>query len=277
MVGGTPVKIDVGRILKSRLGKRARFVPSSVVRWLERTICQDQLNELLEHNFPSAGADFCRGVLTDLGVGISVTGTENLPDRENRRIIIACNHPLGGLDGMAIIDLFSGIYGPDLKFIVNDLLMAIAPLQEVFLPINKHGAQSRVSIDAIDAAMAGDAPIVVFPAGLVSRRGKGGVICDLEWKKMFVNKAIEFHRDILPVHFGGENSGFFYKFAKFRERIGVKFNIEMVYLPREVFRSRGKTFDVTCGKPIPWNVLKGGKDAFWQAQEIKRMVYSLNP
>lgn len=270
-----PMRIDLPAVLKAKLGKKARWVPRALVRRLERTICVNQLNELLEHNYPRRGADFCRGVFDDLDVTVRARGVENLPDPSHRRVIIASNHPLGGLDGMALIDFFTRYFGGKVHFLVNDLLMAVEPLSDVFVPINKHGAQSRDAMKRLDELFEGDDPILVFPAGLVSRLGANGEIKDLDWKKMFVNKAISSHRDIIPVHFSGHNSKFFYKFARRRKRIGLKFNVEMIYLPREVFRSRGKTFDITCGPIISRQTLKGGKDAAATAARIKEQVYSL--
>lgn len=272
---GGPMRIDLPAVLRAKLGKNARWVPRALVRRLERTICVNQLNELLEHNYPRRGADFCRGVFDDLDVTVRARGVENLPDPSHRRVIIASNHPLGGLDGMALIDFFTRYFGGKVHFLVNDLLMAVEPLSDVFVPINKHGAQSRDAMKRLDELFEGDDPILVFPAGLVSRLGANGEIKDLEWKKMFVNKAISSHRDIIPVHFSGHNSKFFYKFARRRKRIGLKFNVEMIYLPREVFRSRGKTFDITCGPIISRQTLKGGKDAAATAARIKEQVYSL--
>lgn len=271
-----PLRIDLSQILKSKLKGKSRFVPSFLVRRLEKTICVDQLNRLLEHNYPRTGAEFCRGVFDDLSVKINVRGVENLPEPGKRRVIIVSNHPLGGLDGMALIDFFERYYGGSIHFVVNDLLMAVKPLNDVFVPINKHGTQSREAKKQLDRLFEGDDPILIFPAGLVSRLGKNGEIRDLEWKKMFVNKAISSHRDIIPVHFNGKNSQFFYKFARRRKRVGLKFNVEMIYLPREVFRSEGKTFTITCGKPIKWESLDGGAKASATAEKIKNTVYALN-
>lgn len=270
-----PLQLDLGQVLKSKLGKKARFVPRALVRRLEKTICVERLNKLLADNHPKTGAEFCRGVFKDLDVTVDVRDVENLPSPSDRRVVIVSNHPLGGLDGMALIAFFERYYGGRIHFLVNDLLMAVTPLKDVFVPVNKHGAQSREAIRRIDTLFAGDDPILIFPAGLVSRLKQNGTVSDLEWKKMFVNKAISSHRDIIPVHFSGHNSDFFYKFARRRKRLGLKFNIEMIYLPREIFNSQGRTFTVTCGKPIAWQSLKGGKDAASTASEIKERVYSL--
>lgn len=269
-----PLEINVGEVLRQRIPRYWRFIPRGLVRWLERTVCQDELNRLLRDNFPRREADFCRGVLDDLGVTVNFHNLDNLPPKEQTRVLFVSNHPLGGLDGMALIDFVRTYYGVAPRFIVNDLLNAVEPLSDTFIPVNKHGAQSREAILRLDDAFASDAPLLMFPAGLVSRRGKKGVVADLEWQKMFVAKARQYGRDIIPLHFYGENSSFFYKFAKFRRRIGLKFNIEMIYLPREVFRSKGKTFDVVVGKPIPHASLDDMPPAR-KAQQIRQMVYDL--
>lgn len=269
-----PLEINVGEVLRQRIPRYWRFIPKRLVHWLERTVCQDELNRLLRDNFPRRDADFCRGVLDDLGVTVNFHNLDNLPPKELTRVLFVSNHPLGGLDGMALIDFVRTYYGVAPRFIVNDLLNAVEPLSDTFIPVNKHGAQSREAIRRLDEAFASDAPLLMFPAGLVSRRGKKGVVADLEWQKMFVAKTRQYGRDIIPLHFYGENSSFFYKFAKFRRRIGLKFNIEMIYLPREVFRSKGKTFDVVVGKPIPHASLDDMPPAR-KAQQIRQMVYAL--
>ncbi len=269
------MKIDVDGVLRQRIPRYYRYIPRFIIRWLERTVCQDQLNDLMVKNGDKTDAEFCAGVLESLNISYDVVGEEKLPSIENRRVIIVSNHPLGALDGMTMIDYITKRYGGNVKFVVNDLLMAIKPLSGVFLPINKHGKQSRNSSNAIDQAMAGNDPIIIFPAGLCSRRLRNGEICDLEWRKMFVNKSVEYQRDIIPVYFDAKNSSFFYKFAKLRVRLGLKFNIEMIYLPREIFRSENAKFSIKVGTPISWKNLTIGKYALKQAAEIKEIVYNL--
>lgn len=264
-------KIDLDAVLRSRLPRHYRFIPSFLVKGLERLIRQDELNRLLRLYGDRRGGEFCRAVLDDLNVTYTVEGT---PPADGSSVIFASNHPLGALDGIILIDWASRLYGPDVKFVVNDLLMAIEPLRDVFLPINKHGRQSRHSSELIDEGMHSPATMIVFPAGLVSRRLKEG-IADLRWQKMFVNKALESGRKIVPVKFEGENSSFFYNFAKLRERSGVKFNIEMALLPREIFRCRGRRFIIRLGNPIDSGELKGGAEALREAQRIREIVYSL--
>lgn len=267
------IKIDLRTVVKERLGLVSKAIPSFMMRKFENLICQDRLNVLLENNYPKEGADFCRGVIDDLRVKLEVLNADRLPDKEKRRVVIVSNHPLGGLDGMMLIDYFTDYFGGKVMFVVNDLLMAVKPLAPVFLPINKHGRQSRESLTRIDAVMKGDDPVIIFPAGLVSRRKSSDAeVVDLQWKKMFINKAVTFNRDIVPIYFDGKNSDFFYSFAHNRERLGLKFNFEMTLLPSEVFKSEAKIFRINCGNIIPWQSLAGGEKAEDEAAAVRRIV-----
>lgn len=269
------IQIDLWHILRSRLGKRGRYLPHWLVRPLEKIICQDRMNELLRALYPRRGADFCTGLLDYLGVSLRIEHQERLP--ENPRCIFVSNHPLGGLDGITMIAWLRRHYGCDVHFLVNDLLMAVEPLRDCFIPVNKHGAQCRANAEALDCALAGNDPVVIYPAGLVSRRGKDGMISDLKWHKMFINKAVQWQRDIVPVHFGGQNTPAFYRVAQWRTRLHIPFNIEMIMLPGEMFRRAGSSFTLTCGMPVDRRMLKTGPDAEHQAAEIRRIVYSLVP
>lgn len=271
------MRIDIDAVLRQRLGKKYRRIPRFLIRLLEKILCQDRLNELLKDNASFQGAEFCRGVLNSLNISLSVNHPERFPQGPDAdmRCIFVSNHPLGGLDGMTLIDYFSRISPTGrVWFVVNDLLMAVTPLRPVFLPVNKHGRQSRESARQIEEAFSGPDPILIFPAGLVSRKQKDG-IRDLTWNKMFIQKSIQYHRDIIPLHFSGRNSSFFYNFALARKRLGLKFNIEMILLPREIFNNIGARFIVTPGHRIPWTSVEGGAEAAKTAANIRKTVYQL--
>ena len=273
MANGGHLRIDVDSVLRKRVPGAYRYIPRFVVRWLERTICQEEMNGILERTQGTCGSRFCDATLRDLGIDYRVSG--EFPDKENRNVIIVSNHPLGALDGIAMIDWATKAFGTEVRFVVNDLLMAIKPLVTVFLPVNKHGRQNRADAGEIERVFANpDIPIVIFPAGLCSRKGKEG-IADLKWQKMFINKAVQYHRDIIPVYFNGKNSAFFYNFAKLRQKLGIKFNIEMVFLPREIFRSRGKSYAITVGKTLKWQHFKGGAFAPDEALAVRNVVYGM--
>ncbi len=268
-----PIRIDLRRVLEQRLGRWNTLVPGWLRRKVERLVCQDGLNELLENNYPRRGADFCRGVLHDLDVSVELRGAERLPPAGHTRVLFVSNHPLGGLDGMALIACLSDYYGRQLQVVVNDLLMAVEPLSDCFVPVNKHGAQSRDTARTLESVMASDAPVLMFPAGLCSRQADDGSIADLRWNKMFLRKAVDYRRDVMPLYFDGTNSDAFYRAARRRVRMGLRFNFEMLLLPREVFASRGRHFSVTCGRLIPWQQL--GRPCESEAARIRQIVYNI--
>lgn len=269
-----PLHIDVREAVEAKIPSYAKHIPGFVYRWLERVVRQKELNRVLKENADRRGVDFTEGVLGSFGIKLEVEGLDNISD--DGRYIFASNHPLGGLDGMALITILGRKYDGNVKCIVNDILMLIKPLNGVFLPINKHGGQSRKNMEAVDEAYHGGCQMITFPAGLCSRRGKNGKISDTEWKKSFITKSIESRRDVVPIYFGGTNSGFFYKFAKFRKRIGIKLNIEMVLLPGEMVDGAGSTFRIKIGKPIPYTEFDNSRSQKEWAQEVKRRVYEMS-
>lgn len=271
----SPLRVDVGQLLRSKAPAAARRLPSFAVRALERFICQDRINSVLEQTAGLRDADFCAGVLRCLDVDYSVEGLENLPPVAHRRVTFVSNHPLGGLDGICLIDFITRRYGPGMKFVVNDLLMALQPLHGVFVPVNKHGAQSRSAAADVDAAFAADHPVCVFPAGLCSRLDSQGRVRDLRWNKMFVAKSAEAGRTVVPLHFHGRNSRFFYTFARLRSRLGMKFNLEQLRLPRELFRAEGSRFRISVLPPVPASALLAGPQAAATAEQLRRLVYSI--
>ena len=192
-----------------------------------------------------------------------------------RRYIFVSNHPLGGLDGMVLI-AYLGDKFKDIKFVVNDLLMHIKPLEPIFVPINKYGKMRQENAKRIFEAYDSDTQILNFPAGLCSRKIKGE-ITDLEWKKSFISKAIEHERDIVPIFFGGRNSNFFYRLANIRKSLGIKFNIETLYLPDEMFKQNSSAFEIYMGEPISYTHLKDGRSAAEWTEIIRERCYALKP
>ena len=267
------IQIDIRETLRSKMPRYSRFVPGWLVRWLERVICQDELNALLRAIGDKKGADASDTVLRELGITLDVQGLERLPEG---RVVIASNHPLGGLDGLALISTFGHHYDGKIRFMVNDLLMAVKPLEDIFLPVNKFGKQSREAVASIMAEYKGDKQMLTFPAGLCSRLHAGGVIADLEWQKAVVSMAAHYKRDIVPVHFGGQNSRKFYRAARWRKRLGIKFNLEQILLPSEMLKQRGARFTITVGDPVPWQTLDTSQPGA-EAARLRDLCYSLAP
>ncbi len=265
----SPLHIDLKAILASRMRRK---LPAWLVGRLERIIHQRELNEILEYGYPGAGWVFASRALRYLDITVTVRGLENIP--AEGRFVFASNHPLGGLDGIALIALLGRLYGDEgVVFPVNDMLMNVRPLKRVFVPINKFGSQSRDGVSGISDAYASDKQVMIFPAGLVSRLGKAG-IKDLMWHKSFVVKAAATNRLIIPIFFDGLNSMRFYRCARWRKRLGIKFNMEQVLLPGEVCRARGKHFTINIGKPIDPSSLNHLPTA-QRGEAVKEMVYAI--
>lgn len=271
------LKIDVDAIVRARAPRYYKWLPKFLIRRLERFIRQERLNELLVVTDGLTGQPFCDKLLDELQVTYAFENVPPLKAERPNAVTYACNHPLGALDGIALIDFITKLHGVEPAFVVNDLLSVLSPLDGVFIPINKHGAQSRGAVSDVDAAFKDlDRPVVMFPAGMCSRRGKGGEIKDLKWNKMFVTKSAESGRDIIPLHCYSRNSDFFYKFAQWRERLGMKFNLEMICLPKEFVEPQQQELIFHAGEPIPASTLpRGGAAAVRLAAEIRDLVYTL--
>ncbi len=268
-----PMRIDVDKVLRTRLPRHYRYIPRFAVRWLERTICQDQLNAILLKMAGKNSVDAASAALTEMGITIDEKGLEQLPEG---RYMFVSNHPLGGLDGLALISLIGNRYERHIKFLVNDLLMAVEPLRGVFLPVNKYGSQSRTTATQIEEALKSDEQFITFPAGLCSRMQPDGTIADLPWQKAAVNHAVNYQRDIVPIYFDACNSKFFYRFAKWRKKLGIKFNIELIFLPKEMIKQCGSTLHVIIGEPIPWTSLDA-RAPKKEAARLRDIVYSMAP
>lgn len=266
-------QIDIKQVLQQKAPSVANKIPGFIVSHLIKIIHQDELNEILTRYHDKQGVEFMQALINYFDLTLELIHKENIPD-EGRYIFVA-NHPLGGLDGICLSALIGKHYQGKIKYLVNDLLLYLSNLQSIFIPINKHGAQSKENARLIEEAYQSDNQIITFPAGLCSRK-TNGAIQDLEWKKSFIQKAIEHRRDIVPIYFEGRNSNFFYRLANFRKALGIKMNYEMVYLPDEMFRSKHKTFRIHFGKPIPWQTFDNSKKPVEWAQWIKEIVYKLN-
>lgn len=270
-MNGKLVKIDVDNVLRTRLPKHYRYIPRFVVRWLERTICQDRLNTILEKMADKNSVDAATAALDEMGITVTASGLDKLPDG---RYMFVSNHPLGGLDGLALISFLGNRYAHKIKFLVNDLLMAVVPLRGVFLPVNKYGHQSREAAAEIKESLKGDNQMITFPAGLCSRMQPDGTIADLPWQKAAVVHAVNNQRDIVPIYFDARNSRFFYRFANWRKRLGIKFNIELIFLPKEMLKQSGSNLRFVVGQPIPWSSLNA-RAPKQEAARLRDIVYSM--
>lgn len=264
-------KISVRKIFKEKNPKVARLIPGFLYRYLERIIHQKEINELIPVFEGKMGLDFVQTAINQFNIKINIKGEENIPKKG--RYIFVANHPLGGFDGIVFAHVV-GKYHQDLKFLVNDILMNLENLEPIFIPVNKHGRQSLEYVKRIEKTYESDQQVLNFPAGLCSRKVQGKII-DLEWKKSFITKSVQHKRDIVPVHIDGRNSNFFYNLSNIRKKLGIKANIEMLYLADELFKQRNKVITLTFGKSIPYQTFDKSKSPREWAQELKNYVYML--
>ncbi len=263
--------INIKALFKEKNPKMARLLPGFVYRYITRIMHIPEVNEIIAKHGDLRGIEFANSTIDHFGVSQKVVGIENIP--KEGRFIFASNHPLGGFDGLL---LMSNVYKAkgEVRFLVNDILMQIPQLGDVFVPLNKHGGHSRDVARIIHEYYSSDIQMLIFPSGLASRKVKGEVV-DLEWKKHLIQKSVEYQRDVIPVHVSGRNSAFFYAFANIRKFLGIKWNLEMFFLSDETFKHRGQEFTITFGKPIPYQFFDKSKTQKEWAEYVRSIVYTL--
>ena len=264
-------EIDIGAVLREKAPGAARWVPGFVLAWLRRTVHEADINHILCNYWNLPPQEFVRACFRDWGITYAVEGLERLDPRG--RYLFVANHPFGGMDGMMLADKLIDRFG-DARVVVNDLLMHVEPLRPLWIPVNKHGTQNLHYARKFDEEFFGELPILTFPAGLCSRRIEGR-ITDTEWKTSFLKKAYQSQREIVPVFVEGRLSDFFYNVDRIRKGLRIKFNIEMLWLPHEMFSQKGKHFRIVVGEPIAVADLQGFGSLREQAEEVRRKTYFL--
>lgn len=262
--------IDVEKVLREKAYKLYKWLPRFAINWLKKKLHEDDINAAMLALKDDEGLEFNRKALDRLGAKVESMHTELVP--KTGSIIIAANHPLGGLDGMALIKSVGEIR-PDVRFFVNDILKNLKNYGEIFVAVNKVGASSTRSLRTMEEVFMTNCAVLFFPAGLVSRK-QNGLVRDLKWKKSFVTQAIDHKRMIQPVFIEGENSKFFYNFANFRKKIGIKANIEMLFLPDEMFKARKETIRIHYSKPFDSAILTDRKSDREWSDLIYQYIYS---
>lgn len=275
MIQVTEHTINIPELLRSKMGDKAKYVPQFLVRWLQNLIHEDEINGFLWKNKDLSGVPWVEACKVFLDINDELRGIENLPQPDDgKRYTFVSNHPLGGMDGVALAEILGKHYNGNIRLIVNDLLMNLPGLAPLCIPVNKVGKQARSLSETINNGYNSDHHIFVFPAGLCSRK-INGEIYDLPWTKSFIAKSVETHRDIVPIHFSGQNSPRFYRIANICKALKLKINIAMLFLPDEMFSSRGKKVVITFGKPIPWQTFDNSKTTKEWAQWMQEQTYAL--
>lgn len=265
--------VDVEKAIKDKNPKLLKWMPGVLMRHIKKTLHEDEINEIIFRNSDKEGKDFVDASIEEMGIKVTYRGLENIP--EEGGVYLTANHPLGGLDGVAFMHVISQ-KRVDLKFFVNDLLLQVKNFGPFFVPVNKHGMNGKEYLKRFEEVYKSEQCLLIFPAGLVSRKQENDKIEDLPWKKSIIIKAKEHNKPIIPVHISAANSSKFYNIAKWRKKLGVKANLEMFFLADEMFKQRGKTIHFEIGKPIPASHWDNSKKPGEWTQWLKEKVYSLN-
>jgi len=266
------IKIDVNKAFKDKNPGLYRILPKFIFYFLKRLIHQKELNRIFESSKDLYNIEFIDNFLRLMNIKYEVEGIEKVP--KNGRYIFVSNHPIGAIEGIILISVIGKNFNNGIKSVANDLLMNIHNLQDVFIPVNKHGQQTREYIKTLNEFYSSDTQITIFPAGLVSRK-IDGIVQDLEWQKSFISKAIKYKRDIVPIYIDGINSNFFYNFSRIRKMLGIKTNLDMFLLPHESFMQKGKTIKLIFGEKFSYEHFdKSCSHKEWAAK-MRKQVYSL--
>jgi|ERR1019366_4177432 putative hemolysin len=264
--------IDIEKAIGDKNPRLLKVLPRFLLNYIKKVIHQEELNDAVNFHSHRYRLDFADAAMEVFGPKTKVTGEENIPKEGG--VIMVANHPLGGLDGVAFIQVI-GKYREDIRFFVNDLLLSFKNFEDIFVPVNTLGKNPVEYKQTIEQVYASNECLLLFPAGMVSRRRRGGVIKDLIWKKSFITNSIQYQKDVYPVFIEASNSNFFYQLGYWRKKIGIKTNIEMFYLVDEMYQQNGKTISFIFGEPISWETFTKDKSAEYWSEQVKEHVYAL--
>jgi putative hemolysin len=263
--------IDVEKAIKTSNSRFLKLLPRFVIKLMTKIIKEDEFNRIIYNNREKTGVPFINDLLHDLNVKVEIKGIENIPS--SGRLIFAANHPVGGMDAMAIHNMIYRFF-PDIVSPANEILKTIPNVRPLMLGINVFGKNQKETARKLNELFESDTQIIMFPAGEVSRRKKG-VISDIVWQKSFISKAVQHKRVIIPVFISGRNSNLFYMIANLRKLLGIKMYIESLLLPREMMKQRNSTVTINVGKPIAYQTFTDERTHNEWAQLVKSIVYSL--
>jgi putative hemolysin len=263
--------IDVQKAIRSSKSRFVRSLPHFIIVLIEKLIHQDEMNETINKFSHETGIPFVNDVLKDWNVEVVVKGGENVPS--SGRFVFVANHPVGGIDALGFLSTIHRFF-PNVISPSNQLFNYIPNLHPVILGVNVFGTNTKNTVEKFNQLFESDSQIMIFPAGLVSRRSRG-VISDHEWQKTFITKAIQFKRDIIPVHISGRNSNLFYGVDKIRKLLGIKMSVEIILLPLEMHRQKNKPITFSIGKVIPYQTFNNSISHLEWAQKVKETVYSI--
>ena len=237
---------------------------------LKKLLHQEEINRFIATHRHLEGLEFNDAVLEHFNFSFQVSSKDRARIPDQRRVLIVANHPLGSLDGLALLKLVSEIR-TDVKIIATTLLNCIDPLQSLFLSVDNlsQSTTHRDSMGQIIEALESEQAVILFPTGEVSRISPLGVR-DGRWSTVFLSLARKTKAPIVPVYIGGKNSTLFYGLSSIYKPLGT------MMLVNEMFNKKGGEILFRVGKPIPWESIAAmnlSKKA--AAKLMRKQVYLL--
>lgn len=231
-----------------------RYFPKSpykkVLAPVLRQLLHEQEFQAFADRYPHlSGWDFIEGVLDHLDVGYRVADREKERIPQSGAVVIIANHPIGSIDGLALLKLVSEVRR-DVKVVANALLSELEPLQPLLFPVNNMiGQTHRGQFQAITNHLQQGKAVIVFPAGEVSRLRPQGVR-DTRWRSGFLRMARQAQAPVLPVRVNARNSALFYSTSMLYKPLAT------TLLVKEMFRHRNTQLDFHVGELVPFSQLE---------------------
>ncbi len=238
--------IDVERVIEEQLPtiQKSKLTKKPVKALLQNLLHEKDLNDFGNRYPHLRGIDFVEQVLEYFDFSYSVYDKEKERIPGSGRVVIIANHPIGSLDGLALMKLVSEVR-PDVKVIANEMLMAIKPLNNMLLPVNNmQGNSTSSNLHRIYDYLVSGSAVIIFPAGEVSRLRPSGVK-DTYWHSGFYKIAKATQSPILPMYIDGKNSAFFYSISMLYKPLAT------MLLVREMFKQKKKSVNIRIGELIP--------------------------
>lgn len=228
---------------------KPQLIRKPTISLLKRLIHENEINSFLLANDDARGFEFIDRVFEYFNFSYTVRAREKANIPAIGRVVIFANHPIGSLDGLAILRLVSEVR-PDVKIVANDMLAWFKALENLIVPLdNMTGGSARRSIRNVLHALENEQAIIVFPAGEVSRAHPTG-IKDAVWRPGFLHFARKAKAPLLPIHIGAKNSLLFYSASMLYKPLGT------ALLAREMFNKRSRTIKFRVGELIPSDALE---------------------
>ncbi len=265
--------LDIEKILEEKLqhtiATKYLLTRKLVFEFLKKIFYAKKINEFLNTNKNKYGVEIIDELFEYLNFTYKVSNKDIKKIPSEGRLIVIANHPIGSLDGLALLKLIYEIR-KDVKIIVNDILYSIDNLKEYFIPVNVFGRQfTRNSYDEIGKQLESEGALIIFPAGEVSRL-KWFTVADKKWNSGAVSFAKKYKSPILPIYIDAKNSWYFYLLSSIYKLLST------FLLIHELFNKKDKTINILIGDPIPAKSFTENLiTAFYQTKLLRKHLYNL--